>query len=67
MNANLSTTAVFTPLVSLELLTVLVTGGGSGTVSVSPGTLTCDPTCTETYAEDTLVTVFASPATGSVL
>jgi hypothetical protein len=46
-------------------LTVAKSGTGSGTVTSSPSGIDCGSTCSATYNENTLVTLTATPATGS--
>ena len=46
-------------------LTVGKTGAGSGTVSSLPSGIDCGVTCTNSFDEDTLVTLTAVPASGS--
>jgi len=64
MNANQSVTATFNSSAPVTYsLTVAKAGTGSGTVS---GTgISCDPDCTETYAQGTQVTLTAAAASGS--
>jgi hypothetical protein len=47
-------------------LTVALEGSGSGTVTSSPGLISCQPFCSDEYAEGTKVTLSASPASGSL-
>jgi hypothetical protein len=60
-------------LFGLARLTVAKTGNGSGTVTsvtasgVPDGGIGCGANCTETYPNDTLVMLVASPAPGSYL
>ncbi|HDH10830.1 MAG TPA: 6-bladed beta-propeller [Nitrospirae bacterium] len=46
-------------------LTITKTGSGSGTVTSSPAGIDCGTDCTETYDEDTVVTLSAIPDAGS--
>jgi len=46
-------------------LTVVLNGSGSGTVTSTPSGINCDNDCTETFANDTSVTLTAAPATDS--
>ena len=46
-------------------LAVSRSGTGAGTVTSQPAGIDCGATCTSTYAEDTAVTLTATPATGS--
>ena len=47
-------------------LAVTLDGPGSGTVASSPAGIACGSDCTELYPEDTVVTLTASRATGSL-
>jgi hypothetical protein len=47
-------------------LTVSKSGTGSGTVSSTPGGISCSSTCSRNFVFGTSVTLTASPATGSV-
>jgi len=47
-------------------LTVTLAGNGSGTITSSPAGITCGATCTTEFALDTVVTLTAVPATGSI-
>ena len=47
-------------------LAVTLAGTGSGTITSSPDGIACGATCTSGYAPDTIVTLTAVPATGSV-
>lgn len=46
-------------------LTVSMAGTGSGTVSSSPAGISCAGVCSETYEEDTSITLTATAASGS--
>ena len=46
-------------------LTISKAGSGSGTVTSDVGAINCDPTCSHTYADGTLITLTATPAGGS--
>ena len=46
-------------------LTVSKAGAGSGTVTSSPAGISCGTTCAATFASGTVVTLTATPATGS--
>ena len=46
-------------------LTVAKTGTGSGSITSSPAGIDCGPDCNETYEDGTIVTLTATPATGS--
>jgi Divergent InlB B-repeat domain len=46
-------------------VTTAKVGTGAGTVSGSPAGISCDPTCSYTYYAGTVVTLAATPSTGS--
>jgi hypothetical protein len=46
-------------------LTVTKSGTGSGTVASSDNTINCGPTCSASYAPSTVITLTATPTTGS--
>ena len=46
-------------------LTVAKTGTGSASITSSPAGIDCGPDCNETYEDGTIVTLTATPATGS--
>lgn len=46
-------------------LTVTKTGNGVGTVTSTPAGITCGTDCAQSYARSTVVTLTATPATGS--
>jgi hypothetical protein len=46
-------------------LSVTKTGSGSGTVTSSPAGINCGSDCSQSYTEDTTVTLTATPAAGS--
>jgi len=46
-------------------LSVVKQGGGSGTVTSSPGGINCGADCSESYTDGTSVTLSATPAAGS--
>jgi hypothetical protein len=48
-----------------RLLTVSTAGNGAGTVTSSPGGISCPADCTQIYTHGTMVTLSAAPATGS--
>jgi len=47
-------------------LTVSLEGTGSGTVTSNVGLISCEPFCSDKYAEGTKVTLTASPSSGSL-
>jgi len=63
MTAARNVTATFTLLP--RTLTVTRRGTGSGTVTSTPGGISCGSDCMETYAHGSTVTLRAAPATGS--
>jgi len=52
-------------LSNLPTLTVGLAGTGGGTVASSPAGITCGSDCTEGYPQGTVVTLTATPSTGS--
>jgi hypothetical protein len=64
MDAARSVTANF-GLGAYYALSVSKTGTGSGTVTSNPAGIACGATCSYAFAEDTVVTLTAMPATGS--
>ncbi len=52
-------------LTGLNQLTVTKTGSGSGTVTSTPGGISCGSDCTEKYPPNSVVRLFATPAAGS--
>ena len=66
MNTAKNVTATFnTGGVGPFTLTVSKTGSGAGTVTSSPTGINCGTDCTEAYANNTVVTLTASPTAGS--
>ncbi len=63
MDQARSVTATFT--LQTHTLTVAKTGTGSGTVTSSPAGIDCGATCSHSYTQGTVVTLTATPATGS--
>src|SRR5262249_6766114 len=47
-------------------LTVSKAGVGGGTIPSSPGGINCGPTCSATFAEGSVITLSATPATASM-
>ncbi len=64
MSASRTVTATFQ--LQRFTLTVSKSGIGSGTVSSSPGGISCGGTCAADYDYGTMITLTASPAAGSV-
>ena len=60
-------TATFDVPAVQHSLTVNLQGNGSGTVTSAPTGIDCGSTCSASYAENTVVTLTATPATGSTL
>ena len=58
-------TATFTLDPVLFSLDVTLAGDGTGSVSSDPAGIDCPTDCTEDYLEDTVVTLTATPASGS--
>jgi photosystem II stability/assembly factor-like uncharacterized protein len=65
MNANMTCTATFNPQVVGYTLTVIKSGTGNGTVTSNPAGINCASDCTEGYNPNTVVTLTATPASGS--
>ncbi|MFN2304402.1 MAG: InlB B-repeat-containing protein, partial [Anaerolineales bacterium] len=66
MNQARSITATFTLSTPTNyLLTVLLSGFGSGTVTSSPGGIDCGSNCSASFTSGTTVTLTASPSMGS--
>lgn len=65
MNAAKTVTATFNEVASNSFV-LNVTKTGQGTVSSSPTGITCGDDCSESFAENTQVTLTATPATGFV-
>ncbi len=63
MTAAKSVTATFTA--STYTLTVTKSGSGNGQVTSTPPGIACGTTCSHSYAEGTLVTLTATPASDS--
>ena len=61
LGADTTVTATFA---ATHTLTVTRTGNGTGTVTSTPG-INCGADCTESYLAGTMVTLTATPATGS--
>ena len=57
--------AVYPPASSHLTLSVAKAGSGSGTVTSSPGGISCGAACSATYKDGTLVTLTTKPASGS--
>ena len=62
MSAPQSATATFTPLVTVSSTR---SGDGTGTVTSSPGGISCGGTCSASFASGATITLTASPASGS--
>ena len=62
MNGDQAVTATFAPA---HTLTVTRDGTGAGTVTSSPAGISCGSTCSAAFVADTVVTLTATPATGS--
>ena len=61
-------TAEFTntsPTPTMRTLSVVKQGGGSGTVTSNPAGISCGSDCTHDYSDGTVVTLSATPASGS--
>ncbi|HYD42592.1 MAG TPA: glycosyl hydrolase family 8 [Anaeromyxobacter sp.] len=65
MTEDLFVVASFTATQVTHWLDVLVSGTGTGAVTSSPQGIDCGSVCSAMYAEGTLVTLTAAPASGS--
>lgn len=65
MSAAKSVTATFTTTQTTYVLTVAKIGTGAGTVTSSPVGISCGTDCSESYSPGTVVTLTATPASGS--
>ncbi len=66
MSSNRTCTATFNSgPPPTATLTILKAGIGGGTVTSADGGINCGPTCSKTYDLNTVVTLTATPATGS--
>jgi hypothetical protein len=66
MNTSKVCTATFASLPPPSFtLTLTKAGTGSGTVTSSPGGISCGTDCTENYTSGTVVTLSAAPVTGA--
>jgi hypothetical protein len=66
MTADISVSANFDIQTSTYTLSVNKTGTGIGTVTSTPTGINCGSDCSESYSSGTVVTLTASPASGSV-
>ena len=62
MTADLTCTANFIPPRTLD---ITLAGGGTGTVTSSPGVINCPGTCTDTFTSGTPVVLTPTPTGGS--
>lgn len=65
MTEDRSVTTEFVEVTVERDLTVEVVGSGSGSVASSPDGIDCGSDCTESFGDDTSVTLTATPDTGS--
>jgi phospholipase C len=65
LSASETVTATFNIIQSEPVLTVIVQGSGTGTVTSSPAGINCPQTCNASFNTGTQVTLTATPATGS--
>ena len=63
LNASQQVTAIFNAVQNNPILSVAISGNGS--VSSSPGGISCPPTCSASFKSGTVVALTAVPATGS--
>lgn len=66
-NTNLTgdPTTIYPPVVVMHTLTTATAGTGSGTITSSPAGINCGVDCSESYNENTVVTLTATPTVGS--
>jgi hypothetical protein len=65
MTADKTCTATFNIATSYLTLTITKTGSGSGTVTSNPGGINCGSDCSESYGNNTQVTLVAISSAGS--
>ncbi len=65
MTAARSVTATFNTAAATYSLSVSRNGNGAGTVTSSPGGISCGANCSASYSAGTVVTLSAAPAAGS--
>ncbi|MEM8856956.1 MAG: hypothetical protein AAGD96_01460, partial [Chloroflexota bacterium] len=65
ISASQSVTATFTNSPNARDLTVTASGDGAGTVTSNPAGIDCGSTCTMSVVEGTMVTLTATPDSGS--
>ena len=65
LSADTTVTATFTKKPTTKVLSVVLAGGGSGTVMSSPSGINCGPTCTASFDTGTQITLSAAAAGGS--
>lgn len=61
VNSQLITSSVF-----FSVLTIVKSGTGSGTITSSPEGINCGSTCDSSFTSGTIITLTATPITGSV-
>jgi YVTN family beta-propeller protein len=65
LSADTTVTASFKKKPTTNMLSVVLAGGGSGTVTSSPSGINCGPTCTASFDTGTQITLSAAAAGGS--
>jgi hypothetical protein len=66
LTANIGCTATFAPKApQTYMLSIAKSGTGTGTVSSSPAGINCGSTCSASYNSGTVITLTATPASGS--
>jgi hypothetical protein len=65
LNAAATVTATFNKSTTNFTLTVTEAGSGTGTVTSSPAGISCQPTCSASFASGQVVALTATPADGS--
>lgn len=66
MSAARNVTATFNRSTATYLLSIAKAGTGAGTVTSSPAGISCGTVCSKTFPVNTVVTLTATPAAGSV-
>jgi YVTN family beta-propeller protein len=65
LSADTTVTATFTAKPTTNMLSVVLSGSGSGVVISSPSGINCGPTCTASFDTGTQITLSAAAAGGS--
>jgi hypothetical protein len=65
VTADTNVTATFKKNVTAKMLSVALTGGGSGTVTSTPSGINCGPTCSASFQTGTQIILSAAASSGS--